>query len=169
MEFYDHLLATELSNMGAEVGNLDASTSSVLMHSTPLNVMMMVEIFNKMGHNLPSVINTLQEPEIPSNEPITMPDNVVPTFTSNHLNIIKFIQSKYEEMVCEGRVDLKDEEIQIHGSLVWIHINVPGFLHILIQMVSEDIPHVVYAAWPEAAKHIANIIFQQYSADKQTN
>ncbi|KAI6013382.1 hypothetical protein PISMIDRAFT_9512 [Pisolithus microcarpus 441] len=84
-------------------------------------------------------------------------------------DIIEFIQSEYEEMVREGRVDLEDEEIQIHRSSVRTHINVPGFLHILVQMVSEDIPRVVYAAWLEAAKNIAKVIFQQYSADEQTD
>ncbi|KAI6010071.1 hypothetical protein BKA83DRAFT_4503940 [Pisolithus microcarpus] len=175
MEFYDHLLATELSNTDVGVDNQDASMSSALMHSTPLNAMMMAEIFHEMVHDLPSVIDTLQEPEIPSNEPVTMPDNVVPTvsttdpdleagtdnvalqFASNHLNIIEFIQSEYEEMVREGRVDLEDEEIQIHGSSVQTRINVPGFLCILVQMVSEDIPCVVYAAWLEAAKNIAQL------------
>ncbi|KAI6016591.1 hypothetical protein PISMIDRAFT_8485 [Pisolithus microcarpus 441] len=231
MEFYNHLLATELSNTDAGVDDQDASTSSALMHSTPLNAMTMAEIFREMVHDLPSVINTLQEPEIPSNEPVTTLDNVVPTvsatdpdleagtdnvalqFASNHLtplavlfgefgvhgwvalcnrlilkytahigteslrafrqrrpeDIIEFIQSEYEEMVREGRVDLEDEEIQIHGSSVQTRINVPGFLRILVQMVSEDIPRVVYAAWLEAAKNIAKVIFQQYSADERTN
>ncbi|KIK10851.1 hypothetical protein PISMIDRAFT_20024 [Pisolithus microcarpus 441] len=210
MEFYDHLLATELSNTDVGVDDQDASTSSALMHSTPLNVMTMAEIFREMVHDLPSVIDTLQEPEIPSNEPVTAPDNVVPTvsatdpdleagtdnvalqFASNHLtplaytarigteslrafrqrrpeDIIEFIQSEYEEMVREGRVDLEDKEIQIHGSSVWTRINIPGFLCILVQMVSEDIPHVVYATWLEAAKNIAKVIFQQYSADERTD
>ncbi|KIK11471.1 hypothetical protein PISMIDRAFT_19498 [Pisolithus microcarpus 441] len=231
MEFYDHLLATELSNTDAGVDDQDVSTSSALMHSMPLNVMMMAEIFREMVHDLPSVIDTLQEPKIPSNEPVTAPDNVVPTvsatdpdleagtdnvalqFASNHLtplavlfgefgvhgwvalcnqlilkyttcigteslrafcqrrpeDIIEFIQSEYEEMVREGRVDLEDEEIQIHGSSVRTCINVPGFLRILVQMVSEDIPRVVYATWLEAAKNIAKVIFQQYSADERTD
>ncbi|KAI6019340.1 hypothetical protein PISMIDRAFT_10719 [Pisolithus microcarpus 441] len=191
----------------------------------------MAEIFRKMVHNLPLVIDTLQEPKIPSNEPITAPDNVVPTvsttdpdleagtdnvalqFASNHLtplavlfgefgvhgwvalcnrlilkytacigtellrafcqrrpeDIIEFIQSEYKEMVHEGRVDLEDEEIQIHGSSVWTRINVPGFLCILIQMVLEDIPRVVYATWLEVAKNIAKVIFQQYSANERTD
>ncbi|KAI6019351.1 hypothetical protein PISMIDRAFT_10735 [Pisolithus microcarpus 441] len=82
MEFYDHLLATELSNMDAGVDDQDASMSLALMHSMPLNVMTMVEIFHRMVHNLPLVIDTLQEPEIPSNEPITALDNVVPTVST---------------------------------------------------------------------------------------
>ncbi|KAI6013023.1 hypothetical protein EDC04DRAFT_2609416 [Pisolithus marmoratus] len=155
----------------------------------------MVEIFHEIIGDLPSVFNTLQESETPSNEPITTPDNVMPTvnvnnpsleggidnialqFTNNHLSrtsyrrpqdIIAFIQSEYKGMVHESRIIFED-----------------GFLCILVQMacdilsckklllsknqVSEDIPCVVYAAWLEAAKNIVMIIFQQYDVDDHTS
>ncbi|KAI5986423.1 hypothetical protein EDD15DRAFT_2200199 [Pisolithus albus] len=84
-------------------------------------------------------------------------------------DIIEFIQSEYEEMVRQGGIIFEDEEIQIDGNSVRTRINVPGFLRILVQMVSEDVPRVVYAAWLEAAKNITTIILQQYDADERTS
>ncbi|KAI5992252.1 hypothetical protein EDD15DRAFT_2368538 [Pisolithus albus] len=228
MESDDYFLAFHPSD--TDVGDLYASTPSVL-HSTPMNASTMAEIFEEIVGDLPSMLNTLQELNIPPTESVPAVDDASPTvsasdpdpeagvdaialqFASNHPtplavlfgefgvhgwvslcnrlvlkysaririeslrafrqrrpeDIIEFIQSEYEEMVRQGGIIFEDEEIQIDGNSVRTRINVPGFLRILVQMVSEDVPRVIYAAWLEAAKNITTIILQQYDADEQTS
>ncbi|KAI5983987.1 hypothetical protein EDC04DRAFT_2615954 [Pisolithus marmoratus] len=129
MEFFDGF---QLFNV--DVGDLDVSPLLVLMHPMPMNATTMVEIFHEIIGDLPLVFNMLQESETPSNEPITMPDNVEPTvnvnapsfeggidnialqFANNHLSRISYCLllyclkslSEYEGMVHKGRVIFKD-------------------------------------------------------------
>ncbi|KAI5984491.1 hypothetical protein EDD15DRAFT_2201226 [Pisolithus albus] len=153
-----HGIKHTLHPSDTNVGDLYASTPSVL-HSMPM----------------PSMLNTLQELNIPPTESIPAVDDASPTvsasdpdpevgvdaialqFASNHPR-----PSHYGPFV---RGDQKTSSNSFsQNTKRWC-----TKAELYSKMVSEDVPRVVYAAWLEAAKNITTIILQQYDADERTS
>ncbi|KAI5984834.1 hypothetical protein EDD15DRAFT_2200971 [Pisolithus albus] len=128
----------------------------------------MAEIFEEIVGDLPSMLNTLQELNIPPTESIPAVDNASPTvsasdpdpevgvdaialqFASNHPRL-----SHYEPFV---RGDQKTSSNSFsQNTKRWC-----TKAELYSKMVSEDVPRVVYAAWLEAAKNIMTIILQHH-------